>query len=110
MAKLVYFTPEPNSNELGGRLNFVKFETQDFDQCIALMHRLQQRHAQRNGTKPGELCVMATGGGAFKYYDKIREALSVQVKREDEMECLIMGMTLSVTTTNPVYSSTSYRS
>jgi type II pantothenate kinase len=35
---------------------------------------------------------MATGGGAFKYYDKMREALGVEVIREDEMECLIMGM------------------
>lgn len=44
-----------------------------------------------NGSKPGELCVMATGGGAYKYYDKIREALGVDVLREDEMECLIIG-------------------
>lgn len=34
---------------------------------------------------------MATGGGAYKYYDTIREALGVKVSREDEMECLIMG-------------------
>ncbi len=34
---------------------------------------------------------MATGGGAFKYFDKIREALGVEVLREDEMECLIIG-------------------
>jgi type II pantothenate kinase len=35
---------------------------------------------------------MATGGGAYKFYDKIREALGVDVLREDEMECLIIGM------------------
>lgn len=34
---------------------------------------------------------MATGGGAYKFYDKIREALGVDVLREDEMECLIIG-------------------
>lgn len=34
---------------------------------------------------------MATGGGAFKYYDQITEALGVEVIREDEMECLIIG-------------------
>jgi hypothetical protein len=34
---------------------------------------------------------MATGGGAFKYYDRIKEALGVEVIREDEMECLIIG-------------------
>lgn len=38
-----------------------------------------------------KLCVMATGGGAYKYYDRIREALGVDVLREDEMECLIIG-------------------
>lgn len=35
---------------------------------------------------------MATGGGAFKYYDKLKEALNVDIIREDEMECLITGM------------------
>lgn len=35
---------------------------------------------------------MATGGGAFKYYDMLRDALGVDVLREDEMECLIIGM------------------
>ena len=34
---------------------------------------------------------MATGGGAFKYYEEIRKALGVEVLREDEMECLIIG-------------------
>lgn len=45
-----------------------------------------------NGSRPGELCVMATGGGAYKFYDKIKEELEVDVLREDEMECLIIGM------------------
>ena len=35
---------------------------------------------------------MATGGGAYKYYDKIRDVLGVDVLREDEMECLIIGL------------------
>lgn len=43
----------------------------------------------RGGGQP--LYVMATGGGAYKYYDKIRERLGVEVFREDEMECLIVG-------------------
>lgn len=34
---------------------------------------------------------MATGGGAYKFYDTIRDALEVEVLREDEMECLIAG-------------------
>lgn len=55
------------------------------------MRKLQADQKQDNGTKPEELCVMATGGGAFKYYDQVTEALGVKVIREDEMECLIIG-------------------
>jgi type II pantothenate kinase len=53
------------------------------------MRKLQEKHQRQNGS---ELCVMATGGGAFKYYEDIRKALAVEVLREDEMECLIIGM------------------
>lgn len=62
------------------------------------MRSLKQKHMRLNGggdgssNPPGtELCVMATGGGAYKYYDKIRDVLGVDVLREDEMECLIIG-------------------
>lgn len=34
---------------------------------------------------------MATGGGAYKYYDEMKKVLGVEVLREDEMECLIIG-------------------
>lgn len=34
---------------------------------------------------------MATGGGAYKFYDKLKEALNVNILREEEMECLIIG-------------------
>lgn len=50
-----------------------------------------------SGAEPAARCsneplyVMATGGGAYKYFDKIQEALGVQIYREDEMECLIVG-------------------
>jgi pantothenate kinase len=56
------------------------------------MKQLKIKQQKLNGSRPGELCVMATGGGAYKYYDKIREALGVDVLREDEMECLIIGI------------------
>ncbi len=56
------------------------------------MRRLKLEHQQQNGlSSKAQLCVMATGGGAFKFYDKIKEALGVEVSREDEMECLIIG-------------------
>ncbi|KAF2803882.1 pantothenate kinase-like protein [Mytilinidion resinicola] len=97
LAKLVYFTREHSSSEIGGRLNFVKFETDKIDTCIEFMRHLQAEHQTQNGSKPKDLCVMATGGGAFKYYDKIREALKVEVLREDEMECLIIGLDFFIT-------------
>lgn len=40
---------------------------------------------------------MATGGGAYKFYDSIREVLGVDVLREDEMECLIIGLDFFIT-------------
>lgn len=62
------------------------------------MRRLKAEHQLRNvngSRRPSELCVMATGGGAYKYYDRIKEALGVEVIREDEMECLIIGEFIS---------------
>jgi type II pantothenate kinase len=92
LAKLVYFTREPTSTDPGGRLNFINFETDRIDLCLEFMQKLKDKQQKLNGSRPGELCVMATGGGAYKYYDRIREALGVEVLREDEMECLIIGM------------------
>jgi type II pantothenate kinase len=91
LAKLVYFTRELNSATPGGRLNFINFETYRIDLCIDFIKQLKQDHERLNGSAPGELCVVATGGGAYKYYDKLREALNVDVLREDEMDCLITG-------------------
>ena len=91
LAKLVYFSREPASKELGGRLNFLKFETDNIEQCLDFINRLKTEQQRLNGSKPGELCVMATGGGAYKYYDRMKEVLGVEVLREDEMECLIIG-------------------
>ncbi|KAL2181011.1 fumble-domain-containing protein [Thermothelomyces heterothallicus CBS 202.75] len=101
LAKLVYFSREAHSTELGGRLNFASFETERIDECIEFMRQLRDKHLELNGgsdesgspKRPAsELCVMATGGGAYKYYDKIRDVLGVDVLREDEMECLIIGL------------------
>lgn len=40
---------------------------------------------------------MATGGGAYKFYDRMRDVLHVDVIREDEMACLIMGLDFFIT-------------
>lgn len=92
LAKLVYFSREASSSPAsGGRLNFLKFETDKIEECINFLRQLQRNHIKLNGSRPDQLCIMATGGGAFKYYDRLREALGVKVLREDEMECLIIG-------------------
>jgi len=84
----VYFS---RGAEPGGRLNFQNFETDRIDDCIEFMKHLRDEQLTRNGSRPSELSIMATGGGAYKFYDKIREGLGVDVMREDEMECLIIG-------------------
>ena len=62
------------------------------------MRQLQSKYKESNGTtKAPELLVMATGGGAYKFYDRIKERLGVDVVREDEMECLIMGLDFFIT-------------
>lgn len=114
LAKIVYFSPEQQqetseedgsgqanktgSKAPGGRLHFLKFETDKIDACIEFMRELQRKQRldvagtpAAADTKP-ELCVMATGGGAFKYYERMRTQLGVDVIREDEMSCLIQGL------------------
>lgn len=73
-------------------MNFVNFETDKIDVCLEFMQELKVKQQQLYGSKPGDLSVMATGGGAYKFYDKMKEALGVEILREDEMECLIMGL------------------
>ncbi|GAO14560.1 hypothetical protein UVI_02032710 [Ustilaginoidea virens] len=92
LIKLVYFSREVHSTDPGGRLNFQIFETDRIHDCVEFMKHLRDEQLALNGSQPGELCVMATGGGAYKFYDMIRDALGVDVLREDEMECLIIGL------------------
>ncbi|KAN0074267.1 Fumble domain containing protein [Elaphomyces granulatus] len=92
LAKLVYFTRELDALDHGGRLNFINFETHRIDLCIDFIKQLKQDHEKLNGAAPDDLCVVATGGGAYKYYDRLKKALDVGILREDEMECLITGL------------------
>lgn len=98
LAKVVYFSWENGHAESGGRLNFLSFETDKIDDCIEYLRQLQLKHKKTNGESKGaELSVMATGGGAFKFYDRIKERLGVSVVREDEMDCLIRGLDFFIT-------------
>jgi len=97
LAKLVYFSREPRSKESGGRLNFLKFETDSIGKCFEFVRELKTKQQALNGSKPGELCVVATGGGAYKYYEEMKKVLEVEVLREDEMDSLISGMDFLIT-------------
>lgn len=89
LAKVVYFTRDPDSSSGGGRLNFTKFETEAIEDCIAFLKRLVGDR-EDDGPKR-KMCVMATGGGSYKFYERMRRELAVEVVQEDEMECLIVG-------------------
>ena len=80
----------------GGSLNFERFETDNIDECVAFIQELIERSAHINAVSIEEMRkgvkIMATGGGAHKFYELFSEELGVEVHREDEMECLIEGL------------------
>ena len=69
-------------------MNFTKFETEAIEDCIAFLKLLLGKDNARGGKK---MCVMATGGGSYKFYERMKKELDVEVVQEDEMECLIVG-------------------
>lgn len=93
LIKICYWSFEEDTQELGGRMNFRKFPTDRIDTAIEFMRQLAAKHRKRNSGSgdDSKLAVVATGGGAYKFYDQIKEALGVEVMREDEMQCLIIG-------------------
>ena len=62
-----------------------------------LNHIVPSQSSASQSSKPHELVVIATGGGAYKYNTRIKEALGVEVLREDEMECLSLGLDFFLT-------------
>lgn len=80
----------------GGRLNFIKFETNDIDNCIRFLRELIERSAAVNGVSIEDMRkgvkLMATGGGAHLMYDLFEQELGIEVHKEDEMGCLITGL------------------
>lgn len=73
-------------------MHFLKFEVDEIDRCLGFIQQLKADQKSLNGPGSEELCVTATGGGAYKYYDTMKEVLGLEILREDEMECLILGM------------------
>ncbi|KAK9246498.1 type II pantothenate kinase [Lipomyces tetrasporus] len=105
LAKLVYFTRDGDS--IGGRLNFTMFETENVEDLFAFMSKLISAKrqsisdgsvdAETTSTERKKVYIMATGGGAYKFYDRMRKELDVEIWREDEMECLIVGLDFFIT-------------
>ena len=80
----------------GGRLNFTKFETGDIENCIRFLRHLIEQSAASNGVSVKEMQrsvkLMATGGGARLFNERLQRELGVEVHHGDEMECLITGL------------------
>ncbi|KAI0348113.1 fumble [Trametopsis cervina] len=91
----------------GGSLNFERFETEHVDDCVTFIQHLIERSAQINGVSIAEMRqsvkIMATGGGAHRFYELFGAALRVEVRREDEMECLIEGLKFITLIPDEVY-------
>lgn len=91
----------------GGSLNFERFQTEQVDECVEFIQSLIERSAELNGVSIEEMRksvkIMATGGGAHRFYELFAEKLHVEVRREDEMECLIEGLQFFTLIPDEVY-------
>jgi type II pantothenate kinase len=91
----------------GGSLNFERFETDKIHECVEFIQALIERSAQVNNVSIEEMRegvkIMATGGGAHKFYELFKDTLRVEVRREDEMECLIEGLKFITLIPDEVY-------
>lgn len=88
-------------------MNFERYETDNIDECVEFIQDLIARSAKVNGVSIEEMRrgvkIMATGGGAHRFYELFSETLGVEVRREDEMECLIEGMKFITLIPDEVY-------
>ncbi|KAH7434622.1 hypothetical protein KP509_06G026300 [Ceratopteris richardii] len=87
---------------LGGRLHFVKFETNKINECIEFIESKKlhpcniigestYKDDASEGADDGAV-IKATGGGAFKYAELLKDKLGVTLDKEDEMDCLVAGL------------------
>ncbi|KAA1467766.1 fumble [Dentipellis sp. KUC8613] len=91
----------------GGSLNFERFETDNVQECVEFIQGLIERSARINGVSIEEMRkgvkIVATGGGAHRFYELFSGALGVEVRPEDEMECLIEGLKFITLIPNEAY-------
>ncbi|KAK1552292.1 hypothetical protein Q3G72_014005 [Acer saccharum] len=104
LIKLVYFSRnkdrpiDENKNSknsvIDGRLHFAKFETSKINDCLEFilsnkLHLGGFRHHEDPASD--KILIKATGGGAYRFADLIKEKLGVGIEKEEEMECLVAG-------------------
>ncbi|GAA5839374.1 hypothetical protein JCM3766R1_004814 [Sporobolomyces carnicolor] len=91
----------------GGRLNFIKFETSKLSALISFLQTLITSSASSNrvplDVMKRNVKIMATGGGAHKFYERLKRELGVEVRREEEMECLVLGLGFVMEVPNEVF-------
>lgn len=92
----------------GGWLNFTKFETSDMESCINFVDQLVESSAASHNIpctefKAKHVKLMATGGGAHLFYDELAQRLGIEVRKEEEMECLIAGLTFCMEIPHEVF-------
>lgn len=85
LAKVIFSPFESNL------LTFYTVETEQIEKFIKLLHSIVRDH---NKSDYCTTRILATGGGAYKFYDLLQEefAGSKAIVRLDEMECLIKGL------------------
>ena len=72
------------SRELGGELHFIRFETRAMDNALNLI--------KSNGLHVNIKKMGATGGGAHKYASEWDKVLGIQMNKQEELECMVVGM------------------
>ncbi|KAI0756285.1 fumble [Daedaleopsis nitida] len=91
----------------GGSLNFERFETERIADCVAFLRTLIARSAAVNGVPLEEMRrgvkIIATGGGAHRFFALLADEVQVEVHREDEMACLIEGLKFITLIPDEVY-------
>lgn len=113
LSKLVYFTKrdqilttEVNGSATtigGGKLHFKDFQTENFQtEVLNYMIKLIKKSFNKEKNLPPITYIMATGGGAHKFYDLMTRKfkklkLPVKIVAKDEMECLIRGLDWFIT-------------
>lgn len=98
LAKLCYAIRDESGQ--GVRFCFFSIETDRIEEFITVIKQVLAKyygHDPAKGAINGNLVLIATGGGAYKFYDKLSTSLQCKVQKEDEMQCLIIGLDFFVT-------------